>query len=205
MNYLEIVKKANVFSGLQGEIDSVTYVTGIQKTLTEFVNAAYLDIQLFRDNWAWMYTSGSFQWAPLSTEELNPLINRYLKVYYNNKEIRFITYDTWLVMDHVTAEIPQYFTIVPETNAIKISPVSAVVTIDYRAVNNPETLTTNTQIPKLPARFHFALVYKAAMEMGSLLGNPEVRNENATRYDMILTQLMRSQNLPISLKQRPLV
>ena len=46
MNYLEITKETNLASGLQGDIDTVVSPTGIQKTLSSYINSSYLDIQL---------------------------------------------------------------------------------------------------------------------------------------------------------------
>lgn len=210
MNFLEIVRKANTFSGMQGDIDSVQYATGLQKTLVEFVNAAYLDIQLLRDNWSWMqrYTS-TFQWGSASTSQINTGVNKYYGVYNSAGDLlTFIPYLEWITtrsVDMARTAIPAYYTIVPETNALIISPVLDTVTISYVAVIDPETLTTNTQIPKIPERYHYALVYKAAMDMGYFLGNAEVGNGNAARYDMILSQLLRNQNAAVTIRQRPLV
>ena len=210
MNFLEIVRKANTFSGLQGDVDSISFATGLQKTLVEFVNAAYLDIQLLRDNWKWMqrYTS-TFLWGSASTSQVNVGVNTYYNLYNSEgNELSFIPYLDWLTTrstDLTRTAVPSYYTIIPETNGLIISPVLDTVTISYVAVIDPETLTENTQVPKMPERYHFALVYKAAMDMGYFLGNQEIGNGNAARYDMILSQLLRNQNTPISVRQRPLV
>lgn len=210
MNFLEIVRKANTFSGLQGDIDSIPFATGLQKTLVEFVNAAYLDIQLLRDNWKWMqkYTS-TFLWGYASTSQVNTGVNKYYNLYNSEgNELTYIPYLDWLTTrstDLTRTAIPAYYTIIPETNGLIISPVLDTVTISYVAVIDPEVLTENTQTPKMPERYHFAIVYRAAMDMGYFLGNQEIGNGNAARYDMILSQLMRNQNTPISVRQRPLV
>ena len=208
MTFLEIVRKANIFCGLQGGIDSVTYATGVQKTLVEFVNAAYLDIQLLRDNWAWMqkYTS-SFLWGALSTEQVNAGVNKYVSLYNSeNVDMTYVDYYIWLTSSSFTrVDVPNFFTIVPETNAVIVSPVNDTVTINYVAAIDPEELTTNTQVPKMPSRYHNIIVYKAAMEVASMLGNAEIRNENAARYDLMLCQLLRNQNLPLTAKKRALV
>lgn len=210
MNFLEIVKKTNTFSGLQGDIDSVLFVTGLQKTLVEYVNAAYLDIQLSRDNWAWMqkYTS-TFLWGSASTSQVNVGVNKYYTLYNSKGELMtFIPYLDWLTTrsaDFTRSDVPSYYTIIPETNALIVSPVNDTVTISYVAVIDPETLTTNTQVPKMPERYHNAIVYKAAMDMGYFLGSQEVGNINAAKYDAIYSQLLRNQNTPLSIKQKPLV
>ena len=210
MNFLEIVKSANTFSGLQGEIDTVSFVTGLQKTLVEFVKSAYLDIQLSRDNWAWMqrYTS-TFQWGYASTSQINAGVNKYFALYNDKGDLMtFIPYLEWLTtrsQDLARTATPAYYTIVPETNALIISPVLDTVTISYVAVIDPEILTDNTQVPKMPERYHYVIVYKAAMDMGYFLGNQEVGSINAAKYDMMYSRLLRNQNIPTAIRQRPLV
>lgn len=210
MNFLEIVRKANIFSGLQGEVDSASSATGLQKTLVEFVVSAYLDIQLSRDNWAWMqrYTS-TFQWGSASTSQVNAGVNKYYALYNSNGDLMtFIPYLEWLTtrsVDLARTAIPAYYTIVPETNAIIISPVLDTVTISYVAVIDPEMLTSNTQIPKMPERYHYVIAYKAAMDMGYFLGNQEIGSINANKYDMMYSKLLRNQNTPTTIRQRPLV
>lgn len=210
MNFLEIVKKANTFSGLQGEVDSVSFVSGIQKVLVEFVVAAYLDIQLSRDNWAWMqkYTS-TFLWGSASTSHINTGVNKYYTLYNSKGELMtFIPYLEWLTTrsaDLARTSIPSYYTIIPETNALIVSPVLDTVTISYVAVIDPEVLSDNTQIPKMPERYHYLIAYKAAMDLGYFLGNQEIGSINAAKYDMLFTKLLRNQNTPTSIRQRPMV
>lgn len=210
MNFLEIVKKTNIFSGLQGDIDSVVGVTGLQATLVEFVNAAYLDIQLLRDNWKWMQRySSTFAWTPDATSRVISGINKYLTIYNTSGEtLTYVPYIDWVTSKASSAtpvDSPSQWTVEPETNALVLSPVKASVLLSYVAVLNPETLTTNLQIPKMPERYHFTVVYKAAMDMGYFLGNAEVGGGNAARYDMLLSQLLRNQNDSIVVRQRPLV
>lgn len=205
MNFLEIVQETNIFSGLQGSIDSVASATGLQASLVSFVRAAYLDIQNMRDSWAWLLTEGTFQWSDLSTGQVDPTIARYTSVTFNDRPLTFYSYDVWTTITRTPSDTPGSFTIRPETNGIIISPVISIVTLGYRGFKIPEILTTNTQIPLMPAQFHMLIVYKAAMEMGSLMGNPEIRNENASRYDTLLLQCMRSQNIPRTLIRRPFV
>ena len=203
MNFLEIAKKASMHSGLQGEIPSVVTVRGLQKDLVEMVKAAYTDLQLMREDWAWLYYSGVFAWQPTTTTFKDPNCHRFLKVTYDSKELRFREYDYW--KDPATG-VPYTFTIVPETNAIIVNPVTETFVLNYRAYRKPEELTTNTQIPILPAQFHYIIVYKAAADMaGGALGNADRFSINMARYDMMLGQLMRSKNLSKQIKQRPIV
>lgn len=206
MNYLEIAKAVNIASGLQGDVDTVVSPTGIQRSLLGIINSAYLDIQMLSQDWAWLRTSGSFSWHSAATSQADPTIHKYTLVYYNYKPLTFVPYETWILEAHNYAvDIPKRFTIIPETNGIVINPVSQYYVINYRAIKAPETLTSNTQVPHLPALYHNIIVYKAAYEVGLFLGNGEIMNLNLSKYEFLLGSLMRSQNLPKKITQRPLV
>lgn len=203
MNFLEIVRKASTHAGLQGEVASVTTVRGLQRDLVEMVKAAYTDLQLMREDWAWLYYSGVFAWQPTTTIFKDPNCHRFLKVTYDSKELGFREYGYW--KDPATG-VPYVFTIVPETNAIIVNPVTETYVLNYRAYRKPEELTSNTQTPILPSQFHYIIVYKAAADMaGGGLGSADRFSINMSRYDMMLGQLMRSKNLPKQIRQRPLV
>ena len=205
MNYLEIAKEVNIASGLQGDIDTVLSPTGIQRSLLHFINSAYLDIQMLRQDWAWMRTNGVFSWDPTSTVAINSGVHKYLLIHYNHKPLEFIDYEEWLLNSYTyTSGIPEKFTLVPESNGIIINSADAYYNVDYRGIRVPETLTTNTQIPLIPVFYHNIIVYKAAYEVGLFLGNAEIMNINLNKYDFLLGSLMRSQNLPKKVIQRPL-
>ena len=97
MNFLEIVKKANIFSGLQGEIDSVLSVRGLQKTLVEFVKTAYIDIQNVSELWSWRYKSVIIPWNSSSTLHIDSTVEKWTKLFYDGSNLRFIEYKDWIM------------------------------------------------------------------------------------------------------------
>lgn len=208
MNFLEIAKETNTFSGLQGDIDTVVNPTGLQKVLLKFINAAYNNIQLMRDSWAWMNTHYQFSWNPSTVEYTNTAIDKYVTISYDDYLLKYYSYDYWKLNKFDTKldpSKPECFTIKPETNGIIINPPDDYYNIDVRAVIVPEELTSNLQVPLLPERFHRILAYKAAIDMGMYLGNAEIISANTARYDTMIGQLLRSQNLPKRIKRRPIV
>ena len=205
MNFLEIVKKANIFSGLQGEIDSVLSVRGLQKTLVEFVKTAYIDIQNVSELWSWRYKSVIIPWNSSSTLYTDPTVEKWTKLFYDGGNLKFIEYEDWIMDPPTAASVPQSFTIVPESNGIIINPVGSAMLVNARAYRAIDELSTNSQIPIIPTGYQMIIAYKAAIDMADLLGNYDIFQLNTGKYDVLLGQLKRRSLLPLKIKQRPFV
>lgn len=205
MNFLEIVKKANIFSGLQGEIDSVLSVRGLQKTLVEFVKTAYIDIQNVSELWSWRYKSVIIPWNSSSTLHIDSTVEKWTKLFYDGSNLKFIEYEDWIMDPPITASVPQSFTIVPESNGIIINPVGSAMLVNARAYRAIDELSTNAQIPIIPTGYQMIIAYKAAIDMADLLGNYDIFQLNTGKYDVLLGQLKRRSLLPLKIKQRPFV
>lgn len=205
MNFLEIVKKANIFSGLQGEIDSVLSVRGLQKTLVEFVKTAYIDIQNVSEFWSWRYKSVIIPWNSSSTLYTDSTVEKWTKLFYDGSNLKFIEYEGWIMDPPTTVSVPQSFTIVPESNGIIINPVGSAMLVNARAYRAIDELSTNTQVPIIPTGYQMIIAYKAAIDMADLLGNYDIFQLNTGKYDVLLGQLKRRSLLPLKIKQRPFV
>ena len=205
MNFLEIVKKANIFSGLQGEIDSVLSVRGLQKTLVEFVKTAYVDIQNVSEYWSWRYKSVIIPWNSSSTLHIDSTVEKWTKLFYDGSNLKFIEYEDWIMDPPTAANVPQSFTIVPESNGIIINPVGSAMLVNARAYRAIDELSTNSQVPIIPTGYQMIIAYKAAIDMADLLGNYDIFQLNTGKYDVLLGQLKRRSLLPLKVKQRPFV
>ena len=205
MNFLEIVKKANIFSGLQGEIDSVLSVRGLQKTLVEFVKTAYIDIQNVSEFWSWRYKSVIIPWNSSSTLHIDSTVEKWTKLFYDGGNLKFIEYEDWIMDPPTTVSVPQTFTIVPESNGIIINPVGSAMLVNARAYRAIDELSTNSQVPIIPAGYQMIIAYKAAIDMADMVGNYDIFQLNTGKYDVLLGQLKRRSLLPLKVKQRPFV
>ena len=205
MNFLEIVKKANIFSGLQGEIDSVLSVRGLQKTLVEFVKTAYIDIQNVSEFWSWRYKSVIIPWNSSSTLYTDSTVEKWTKLFYDGSNLKFIEYEDWIMDPPTAASVPKSFTIVPESNGIIINPIGSAMLVNARAYRAIDELSTNTQVPIIPTGYQMIIAYKAAIDMADLLGNYDIFQLNTGKYDVLLGQLKRRSLLPLKIKKRPFV
>lgn len=194
MHYLRIMQLTNTACGLQGDIDTVNNLKDIQVSIAEFVNLAYYDIQVMRDDWKFMQGTLDTHIIPASYTITNADVGRWNKLYYSNKEVRRYDYEGYLNSDWTsTPGPPRMYTIIPETNKVVFNTPDQPYAIRARYVRVPLTLSNDSDIPIIPVRFHTVLVYKAAADFGSWLGNPEIEDRNMTKYDTLLLQLKRSE------------
>lgn len=194
MNYLRIMQLTDMACGLQGDIDTVNNLKDIQVNIAEFVNLAYYDVQVMRDDWKFMQRTLVTGVSQMDATILNANVGKWVKVYYNNREVRFVPYDEYLTSDWtVTSGPPKMYTIVPETNQVVFNNLDKAYHIKARYVTVPDVLEADSDVPILPIRFHNILVYKAAGDFGSWLGNSEIEDRNMTKYDTLLMQLKRSE------------
>ena len=194
MNYLRIMQLTDMACGLQGDIDTVNNLKDIQVNIAEFVNLAYYDIQVMRDDWKFMQRTLVTSVSQIDPTVLNASVGKWGKVYYSNREVRFVPYDEYLTSDWtVDSSTPKMYTIVPETNQMVFNNLDNSYAIKARYVIAPDALEADSDVPVLPLRFHNILVYKAASDFGSWLGNSEIEDRNMTKYDTLLLQLKRSE------------
>lgn len=192
MNKLEITKKVNTFAGTQGEINSIEAATGYQATLVAMVDKAYHSIQIHREDWKFLQAEINI---PLSTSVntyINSLVAKVHRILYDKRELKFVEYDEWLVTDHITG-IPSEYTINEATGGLTFNPSDTdyIVSMQYHKV--PDTITASTDIPIIPVRFHFAIVYQALIHLGAYLENQALITDNATEFSIEMGRLMRSQ------------
>ena len=149
MNRLAIARLINTLAGTQGTVDTTEGQSGYQATLVTFLDQAYNDIQVFRDNWLFMRQSVSVPLNVSLATYSNDDIADVTRVYYNKRELRYVYYDKWVLQDHATGE-PREYTVNPATNELTFNPSDAtyLVTLDYQRV--PDIMTTNSAIPILP-------------------------------------------------------
>ena len=194
MHYLRIMQLTDMACGLQGGIATVNNLKDIQVNIAEFVNLAYYDIQVMRDAWKFLLRTLVTSVSQINPTILNASVGKWSKVYYNNREVRFVPYDEYLTSDWtVTPGPPKMYTIVPETNQVVFNNLDNIYPIRARYVTVPDVLRADSDVPILPIRFHNILVYNAASDFGSWLGNPEIEDRNMTKYDTLLLQLKRSE------------
>ena len=218
MTYLQICQRVHEIAGFQGQFTSVQ-ATGYQAILTQAVRDAYEDVQRYRSDWHWMHVNKDINVDNLKDRyEISDLfgagdipfadylyINWYKPSTTRRVRLKEVPYDAFLFIsftDEQTKE-PRLWTQEPTGKALVISPVDQVYTLDLHYIRALDDLTSNTQEPIVPARFHQILVYGALMKLSTYIGNPTLYDEYSVKYAEILGQLMREENPAKTVRKRP--
>lgn len=215
MNYLQLVnrlKRKCMVSGNQ--IISLSNQVEEVNRLADFINEAWMDLQLTREDWLWMRNSASCQtvagqptYSPTADFMLTDFANWAKHTFRNyhtatgfQSEIRtdWIDYDSWRNLYQFGATRfsltrPTQMTITPSL-AIGVGPVPIdgyTITGDYFRV--PTEMVSDTDTPALPSHFHMIIVYKAMMYYGASEAATEVYQEGATEYRKFMNLLTLNQ------------
>lgn len=150
---------------------SVASQTGMDKKLVEWVASAWEEIQLMRNDWrfAWGEASvsvaaGSASIDPigLGVSDLN--VFKFDTAKFDGNQLQF---KDWPLFSnrYRTAETgrPTYISESPDRKIhfALVPPLDGTFTAEY--YKTPQLLASNLDVPRLPAQYHMAIVYKALM------------------------------------------
>lgn len=192
MNYLDLCKKTQVLSGLQGQIESVSGQTGELFKMITFVDLAYIQIQTMRKEWK--FRQGEYTPTLTTTDSTldGSLAAEWRAVVYNNRYLREYTYEAWLQRD-AEENAPSEWTVVPETNELVVNTLDADYEVTVRYIKQLDEFENSQSIPILPPQYHILIAYMAARDFTAYLGDMGMEDKNALLTDVMMGQLMRSQ------------
>lgn len=215
MNFLALCNRLKRKCRVQGA--AMTAVTGQideYTRLIDFVNEAWMDIQLFRENWFWMLASascttvaGQATYSPtvgFALTDFGSWKPRTFRVYLTSAgtademPLEPIDYDCWrdtyqFRSARTQTNRPMNMTVTP-ANAIGLGPVPVVgytVTGDYFKAASELAATTDT--PTLPTQYHQLIVYRAMMLFGASEAAGEVFQEGQSEFKRMMGKLVLNQ------------
>lgn len=209
MTFIELVRAVRSRIGMSGTGPaSISGAMGAEVDLVNVVSDAYTDIQNSREDWVWLRDRVTFnvvvgtttytpttifstsshrlgRWKKDSFYFLDGSTKRYVENY--------VDYDTFTyrhINDTVNQKISE-FTIRPQDDAICInSPDSTYsITIDYQ--KRPQTLTTDSSTPEMPAHFHLLIVYEAIAKYCAAISSPELYDKYSYDHAKLYGALQR--------------
>lgn len=195
MNYLQLCQRVRQECGGAGSgPSSVLNQTGENKLYTDWVQQAWLEIQLSQQNWF-------FMWDQTTVDTLSGI-----SVYALDATIGNIDSDS-MTIDGDALPIAGYKSILTDTGkptafsmlpngklALNSVPLSAhTLAFDYFTA--PVSLVENTDTPALPEHLHMIIVYKAMMFYGAYENATEVYADATQKYGELYSSLA-SQQLP---------
>lgn len=215
MNFLELVQMAATEAGVSSAAPvNVENQVGERLLFVNYTRRALRYIELKRSEWKWMWRDFS---APLlaGQREFTPAQMGLLDFSsYDRDSMRVyraadgVSDEQWLVEwdfdifrdtylygnQQTLTGRPVVYAVRPENNAIVVGDIPSE---DYVLVGRyhrePQTLTTNVDVPQMPAKYHEAIAYRAALYYGQREAAAEIINHCSREYNLILSEMLRTE------------
>ncbi len=218
MNRLSLAKFVRSKCGISGSETSTDNATGEWSDVVSAVDEAYEQVQLEREDWLFLRKPFSFiavtgqgeyapSSAPLSLADFSSFVPDEFRIYkdsINNETflVHWKDYDAFRNAYLLGAMRTQYssptdIVISPSKSLIlALAPNDATYTVSGFYWRTPAVMTTDTDEPIFPVRFHKIIAYKAIHMLGINEAAAELIDWGHERYAELLGQLERDQ-LPV--------
>lgn len=207
MNYLQLAKRLREECGGAGTGPaSITATVGEDRLYVNWINQAYLELQERRPNWDWMWEQISIPLvAGITTYNLESPTIQHDSVRIGGVSL---TYCPWLTFSRAYAGAvqearPTVYTIRPD-NQLQLSARPAedgLLTLEH--YRRPAPMVANTDVPRVPERYHMILVYAGMIKYGFYENASEVLQAGDSMFKTMFAQLERD-TLPQVLSAGPL-
>jgi hypothetical protein len=216
LTFLQLVNRTRRECGLGGA-DLTTLQTGLVAEQTRFkdwVNDAWIDVQLMRSDWLWMRGTFSFSTVPGITEytpadagvtDLGDWVRRTFRCHTTSvgtadeQILPFMDYDTWRDVYQFanmrdTTGRPVVLSILPD-RSLGVGPVPDLdYTVSGEYHRAPVSLSADADTPSgttnpMPERYQMLVVYRAMQAYGVFSAAPELVDRGARQERRLLQQL----------------
>lgn len=220
MNYLQLTARLKRKCRVTGSAPTVVIGAQTEEVarLGDWINEAWMDIQLSRPDWKWMRRSMSFPsvagqatytlaqiqstgigFTDFGNWDLDSFRNYTTAVGLNDEWMMgWIPYGLWrdsyqLGAIRQTRTRPNQFTVTPDLGIGLGCPPALGYTItgDYYKVATE--LLADTDIPALPSQFQMAIIYRAMMFYGMSEAAPEVYDEGEKEFKRMMDRIEQQQ------------
>jgi len=216
MQFLALVRRLQVECGVSGAAPTtlVNQPAEIQR-LTNWINAAWTDIQELHTDWDFMRSPFQFD-TIANTETYTPedigiptgvdgtILGNWkqdsFRIYYkalgvtNESFLSFCRYDMFRDIyefggSRLNRSRPVDFTVDPQKN-IRLGQVpDDIYTVNGEFFKKPSELVADTDAPSMPSEFHLTIVYRAMMHYGAYEAATEVWQRGSSEFTRMKTKL----------------
>jgi hypothetical protein len=181
MTYLQLCQQLREKAGISGTGPSaVTGQTGEMQRIVNWVNQAWEEIQLKHTNWNWMRGDFSFQtvandydyspadagiasrfsqWDQSTIKSFRTSIG--VSNEYELQFLHYLRYRSLYLTGPQPSGTPICFAFAPDRKLLIGPKPDGIFTVSGQYWKAPQTLSTNTDEPEMPAEFHMLIVWKA--------------------------------------------
>ena len=224
MNLLQLVNQTRVECGVSGPaLTTAQGQVGESGRMVSWTQQAWIDIQTSKEDWLFLREPFTFnlvanQYQYTATEAgLTDFGNwkrdsfRASSVGQDYKDEQLLNYMDFTTyrnlyryanMRNTTAR-PVVVSITPEKDLAFGSKPDQAYVIDGEYYTQPTSLTADTDVPLIPARFHMAIVYRAMMYYAGYEAAPEVLARGDFEYRRLYSR-MEIDQLPTIISGPPL-
>lgn len=191
MNFLSLCRQLRQETGSSGNgPSSVSNQTGASARLVSWIQSAWREIQTER-RWFFNWAQGSVSLNTSDTQYTTPSdFDMWLPetLRFNGDRIHVVAWSELESADRFTA-----VALAPDGSLhLNATPdQSGALTFEYW--RTPQELTADTDVPRMPERFHMAIVYRAHKQYGFYESAPEAVEWAVMNEAKIMRELMKSQ------------
>ena len=210
MNFLQIAKRVRQECGISGDGPSnVAGQAGMYAKIVDWVRAAHDEVQQAHENWNfdWAITEQPLvagkEFYSLSGDwglDYKALADDGLYVYRNADgpaAKTWVPIESWATVRTLrtpnTTGLPIYAAMAPDERLCLFPIPDAGITAVLEYYRTPQVLTANTDTPRLPERYHMAIVWRAVMFWCSHDENPALWQAANQHYRDILHRMALSE------------
>jgi hypothetical protein len=224
MNLLQLTNQTRVECGVSGPtLSSVQNLTGESARILAWVQQAWIDVQTSKEDW--LFLRETFEFNTVASQWEYTAANAGLTDFGNWKRDSFrassvnnlyrdeqlLNYMDWTTYRNLyryanmrnTLARPVVVSITPNKDLAFGSTPDQIYTINGEYYTQPVSLSADTDIPGIPARFHMIIVYRAMMYYAGYESAPEVLSRGDYEYRRLYSR-MEIDQLPTIVSGPPL-
>ena len=224
MNLLQLTNQTRVECGVSGPtLSSVQNLTGESARILAWVQQAWIDVQTSKEDWLFLrepfeFNTVASQWEYTAadaglTDFGNWKRDSFRASSVNNlyRDEQLLNYMDWTTYRNLyryanmrnTLARPVVVSITPNKDLAFGSTPDQIYTINGEYYTQPVSLTADTDIPGIPARFHMIIVYRAMMYYAGYESAAEVLARGDFEYRRLYSR-MEIDQLPTIVSGPPL-
>jgi hypothetical protein len=224
MNLLQLVNQTRVECGVSGPtLSSAQNLSGESARILAWVQQAWIDVQTSKEDWLFLRETFEFntvasQWEYTAadaglTDFGNWKRDSFRASSVNNlyRDEQLLNYMDWTTYRNLyryanmrnTLARPVVVSITPNKDLAFGSTPDQIYTINGEYYTQPVSLTADTDIPGIPARFHMIIVYRAMMYYAGYESAAEVLARGDFEYRRLYSR-MEIDQLPTIVSGPPL-
>ena len=212
MTFLKLVQRLRQECAVSGQAPATLkdQPADIQR-LTNWVNTAWLDVQLLQEDWFFMRSSFSFPtvarqftYTPVGVglSSFSTWKKDSLRIYPTASGPGGETFLPWMQYDswrdcyqfgslRTSYQRPNVFSIDPQHNIVLGATPDGVYTINGEYYTQPLELVAETDVPSIPSQYQMLIVYRAMMYYGAYEAAPDVTAMGKVEFDKLMARLRR--------------